>query len=71
VPATDAATNGYSIVNASLARRFSIGNSDALWFLKLGNLGDKLAYSASTVQTVRDLSPLPGRSIKTGVRVSF
>jgi iron complex outermembrane receptor protein len=71
VPATDVATNGYAIVNASLARRFSIGNSDALWFLKLGNLGDKLAYSASTVQTVRDLSPLPGRSVKTGVRVNF
>jgi iron complex outermembrane receptor protein len=71
VPATDVSTDGYTIVNASLARHFAIGSSDALWFLKLGNLGDKLAYSASTVQTVRDLSPLPGRSIKTGVRVSF
>jgi len=71
VPATDVPTGGYTLVNASLARHFAIGTSDALWFLKLGNLGDKLAYSASTVQTVRDLSPLPGRSIKTGVRVSF
>jgi len=71
VPSTDVATSGYAIVNASLSRHFEIGSSQALWFLKLGNLGDKLAYSASTVQTVRDLSPLPGRSVKTGVRVSF
>ena len=71
VPSTDVATEGYTIVNASLSRHFAVGSTDALWFLKLGNLGDKLAYSASTVQTVRDLSPLPGRSIKTGVRVSF
>ena len=73
VPSTDVPTGGYALVNASLSRRFAVGSSgnNALWFLKLGNLGDRLAYSASTVQTVRDLSPLPGRSIKTGVRVSF
>lgn len=71
VPATDVPTPGYTLVNASLTRRFGLGSSDALWFLKLGNLGDRLAYSASTVQTVRDLSPLPGRSLKTGMRVTF
>jgi iron complex outermembrane receptor protein len=69
--AGDKATASYTLVNASLLRRFSLGATDAVWFVKLNNLGDKLAYSASTIQTVRDLSPLPGRSIKTGVRVSF
>jgi iron complex outermembrane receptor protein len=71
VPSTDTPTQGYTLVNASLTRRFTLGNSDGLWFLKLGNIGNTLAYSASTVQTVRDLSPLPGRSLKTGVRLNF
>ena len=71
VPATDVATAGYSIVNLSLSRRFNLASTDAMWFLKLGNLGDTLAYSASAIQTVRDLAPLPGRSIKTGIRVAF
>jgi iron complex outermembrane receptor protein len=34
-------------------------------------VGDELAYSASTQRTVRELSPLPGRSLKTGIRVAF
>ena len=71
VPATDAPTAGFTIANLSLTRSFKLNDSAALWFLKLTNVGDKLAYSASTVQTVRDLAPLPGRGIKTGVRVSF
>ena len=74
VPATDVATAGHTTVNLSLSRRFNLANlnnSDAVWFLKLGNLGDTLAYSASAIQTARDLSPLPGRSVKTGIRVAF
>ena len=71
VPATDVATAGYSLVNLSLSRRLEFASTDALWFLKLGNLGNTLAYSASTIQTVRELAPLPGRSLKTGIRVAF
>jgi iron complex outermembrane receptor protein len=73
VPSTDRPTPGHTLVHLSLTRRFTLGNNgtDALWFLKVGNLGDRLAYSASSIQSVRDLSPLPGRSLKTGVRVSF
>ena len=71
VPATDVPTAGYTLLNLSLTRRFVVGATDAIWFLKLGNVGDKLAYSASTLQAMRDLSPLPGRSLKTGVRLVF
>ena len=71
VPATDTPTDGYTIANLSLTRRFTLGDSEALWFVKLNNVGDTLAYSASTFQTVRGLSPLPGRSLKAGVRVVF
>ena len=71
VPATDTASAGYTLVNLSLTRRISLSASDALWFVKLTNAGDALAYSASSVQTVRSLAPLPGRGLKTGVRVTF
>ena len=71
VPADDVATAGYDIVNLSLSRRFSMFGADAFWFVKADNLGDKLAYSASTVETIRGLVPLPGRAVKTGIRVSF
>ncbi|MEO6597575.1 MAG: TonB-dependent receptor [Planctomycetota bacterium] len=71
VPATDSPTAGYGLVHLALTRRFSLGASDAFWFVKLTNVGDKLAYSAATVATVRDLSPLPGRGLKAGIRVNF
>lgn len=71
VPGTDVATASYTIVNLTLTRRFEWNSSEGLWFVKLGNVGDELAYSASTQRTVRELSPLPGRSLKTGVRVAF
>ncbi len=71
VPTTDVPTAGYSLVNLSLSRRLEFAGTDALWFLKLGNLGNTLAYSASAIQTVRELAPLPGRSLKTGIRVAF
>ncbi|WP_280155170.1 TonB-dependent receptor [Piscinibacter sp. XHJ-5] len=71
VPATDVPTPSYTIVNLTLTRSLQLGPGDGLWFVKVGNVGDELAYSASTVRTVRDLSPLPGRSVKTGIRVAF
>jgi len=71
VPATDTATAGYTLANLSLTRRFNVSGADALWFVKLINVGDTLAYSASSIQTVRDLAPLPGRGLKTGIRVAF
>lgn len=71
VPATDSATAAYTLAHASLTRRFTLGGSDGLWFLKVNNLGNTLARNASTIQTVRDLSPLPGRSVKAGLRLAF
>ncbi|MCV2353832.1 TonB-dependent receptor [Paucibacter sp. B2R-40] len=71
VPALDSPTAGYGLVKLSLARQFRLADVDGLWYLKLDNLGNKLAYSASSVATIRDLSPLPGRSVHTGVQVRF
>ena len=71
VPATDTPTGAYTLVHASLTREFRLGGGRALWFLKVNNLGDTLARNASTIQTVRELAPLPGRSVKTGMRIAF
>lgn len=71
VPDTDTPTDGLTLVNLSLSQRFSLDAADALWFVKLTNLGDERAYSASSIQTIRGLSPLPGRAVKVGMRVSF
>jgi len=71
VPSTDTPTPGYTLVNLAATRRFAIGDNDGVVYVKVGNLGDRLAYSASTAQTVRGLAPLAGRSVKLGVRVAF
>jgi iron complex outermembrane receptor protein len=71
VPSTDSRTPGYNFVNLALTRQFNWGAARALWFVKLNNAGDKLAYNAGTIETVRGLAPLPGRALKTGLRVDF
>ncbi len=71
VNAQDQATAGYTMLKAALTRQFSLGGSDATWFLKLDNLNNALAYSSSSMLQMRGLSPLPGRSVQTGVQVRF
>jgi iron complex outermembrane receptor protein len=71
VPSDDSATPSWSIVNLSASYKFSLGESSALAFVKLGNVGNALAFNAGTVSTVRPLSPLPGRSLMAGLRVTF
>lgn len=71
VPDTDRATASYTLVNLSLSQRISVNRADAIWFVKLTNLGNERAYSAATIQTIRGLSPLPGRAVEVGLRVTF
>ncbi|WP_428422565.1 TonB-dependent receptor [Methylibium sp.] len=71
VPSDDDVTAGYTLVNLALSKRLVFGGNDALFFVKLDNLTDRLAYNAGSVATVRDLAPLPGRSLSAGVRVAF
>lgn len=71
VPALDTPTGGYGILRLNVARQFDLAGMDALWYVKLDNLGNKLAYNAGSVATIRDLAPLAGRSVFTGVQVRF
>lgn len=67
----DTPTPGYGTVRLSVARQLRWDKLDALWYLKLDNLGNKLAYNATAVPTIRDLSPQPGRSASTGLQIRF
>ncbi|MEO7338902.1 MAG: TonB-dependent receptor [Caldimonas sp.] len=71
VPGDDAPTGGYTLLNLSGSYRLRLGSTDAMLFAKLDNLGNRLAYNAVTISTVRGLAPLAGRSLSAGVRVSF
>lgn len=71
VPSTDVATSGWTIVNLSVSMLLNIGHRDALLFVRLHNIGNELAFSASTIGTVRPPSPLPGRSVAAGLQLAF
>ncbi|WP_119153011.1 TonB-dependent receptor [Caldimonas tepidiphila] len=67
----DVATPSHTLVNLQAGRRVRLGGSDALAFVRVDNLTNELAYNAVAVRTVRELSPMPGRSLKLGLKVSF
>ena len=73
VAAGQPATAAYTLVNASINYRQKLGASNLLWFARADNLGDALAYSASSIltQTAPGKAPLPGRSVRVGLQVSF
>jgi len=73
VPAGQLSTSAYTLWNASLAYRTQAGAANLLWFARLDNVSDALAYSASSIltQTAPGKAPLPGRSVKLGLQVSF
>ncbi|CAD5372419.1 Membrane receptor protein [Rubrivivax sp. A210] len=71
VPINDQPTTGWTQLHLALAWRFALGSADGLWSLKLGNVGDRLAYSATAIQTLRGLSPLPGRALSTALRLNW
>jgi len=71
VPATDKPTPGYTLLNLWLTWQTQLGASEALWFARLDNIGNVLAYNASSTSTLRDLAPLPGRALSAGLRLKF
>ena len=71
VPANDSATPGALLVGLSASWQQRLGGVDALWYAKLDNLGDTLAYNASTLPTARWLAPAGGRALSAGLRLRF
>ena len=72
VPDNDVATPGWTTLDLWASWRQRLGtSSDALWTVKLANLGDVLATHASALPTARALSPAGGRALQASLRIGF
>lgn len=72
----DPVTEGYQLVNLRVAKKFGStlpagAPLNGEFFASFANLTDELAYSASTISTVRNYTPLQGRSVLAGVKILF
>jgi iron complex outermembrane receptor protein len=73
VAANQPVTAGYTLWTAGLSFEQKTSAGRALWFAKLRNATNALAYPATSIltQTAPGRVPLPGRSLQLGVQVSF
>ena len=73
VPTGDRSTDAYTLWNATASYRVKTGPAQLLWYARLDNLTNQLAYSATSVltSTVFPKAPLPGRNLKVGLQASF
>lgn len=71
------ATDAYTLWNVALSYRtkalLGATSTSLLWYARIDNLTNRLAYSATSILTTTAFpkSPLPGRSIKVGLRADF
>lgn len=70
VPDTDTPTPGFTMLDLWAGTALP-GAEAAQLLVKLGNATNTLGYSASTVSTLRGLSPLPGRALSVVLRAAF
>lgn len=73
VPAGQLATAAYTLAHAALTYRQKAGAASLLWFARIDNIGNVLAYPAGSIltQTAPGKAPLPGRSLKLGLQATF
>ncbi len=73
VPEGQRTTEGYTLWNAGLSLRDKVGGLPALWYARVDNITNTLAYSSTSIltQTKAGGVPLPGRSLKVGLQLSF
>jgi iron complex outermembrane recepter protein len=67
----DGSTNASTRINLSLSRALKWDRWSGVAFIRVNNASDALAYSASSIRSIRELSPLPGRSVRAGIELSF
>lgn len=73
VPEGERTTAAYTLWNAALTWKTRAGATEFLWYARLDNIGNRLAYSANSIltQTAPGKSPLPGRSLRLGLQAHF
>lgn len=62
-------TDGYTLVSAEVGSEQPLSRGKLSWFIKGSNLGDVLARRHTS--PLKDIAPLPGRSINAGFRWKF
>lgn len=72
VPPGDSATPGHRLWNAWASWQLPLqGGRAATLFVRADNLGDRLAYNAVAVASIRGLSPAGGRALTAGLRLQL
>lgn len=69
VIANELPTDAYTMLDVDVSYRLPLGSSSALLFLRGTNLLDEDARLATS--PLKDIAPLPGRSVRFGVRAEF
>jgi iron complex outermembrane recepter protein len=69
--ASDGSTPGHTLLNASISRGFALGAYAGKLTLRGTNLTSALAFNASSIQTIRERAPLPGRSVLFSVEIAL
>lgn len=72
-PAGQRETDAYTLWNAAITYRTKFDRASVLWYARIENIGNALAYSATSILTTTAFpkAPLPGRSVKVGLRATF
>jgi iron complex outermembrane receptor protein len=72
-PAGQRETDAYTLWNAAITYRTKFERANLLWYVRVDNIGNALAYSATSILTTTAFpkAPLPGRSFKLGLRATF
>ncbi|CAG9177838.1 putative TonB-dependent receptor [Cupriavidus laharis] len=69
VPVNDTPTDAYTLLSLALTYKFKTSGTQTLVYLRGDNLTNQEARNASSI--LRDIAPLPGRSVKVGFRTTF
>ncbi len=69
VPTNDTPTDAYTLLSLALTYKFKTSGTQTLVYLRGDNLTNQEARNASSI--LRDIAPLPGRSVKVGFRTTF
>lgn len=69
VIANELPTDAHTLVNLDVSYRWPLGRKDALLFARVTNLLDEDARLATS--PLKDIAPLPGRSVHIGARVNL
>ena len=67
------ARTGAAVAATAVAGGLASSDVRSTWYARLDNITNRLAYSATSIltTTVYPAAPLPGRSLKVGLRVTF